>query len=61
MMSYHKEMLAKDHIRDLMQEAERQRMVRQAAVDKPDRRPWRPPLAFASALVRRLGRVAHAA
>ncbi len=60
MISYQTEMFAAERIQDMIEEAERQRMVRRASPDRPAGRPWRATLSIATAIVRRIGRVAHA-
>jgi hypothetical protein len=62
MISYQKEILANERIRDLIQDAHRQRLARLATDHWRGRRSWRSTLAFATTFVRRigLGRVAEA-
>lgn len=55
MISYQREMLANERIRDLMHEADRQRLARLAADRWPERRSWRSTLALATTFVRRIG------
>lgn len=52
------ELLVRELIRERMEEAARERLVRSAAIEREPGRPWRARLTHG--IVRRLGRVAEA-